>query len=263
MTASRGVVFAGVALAWCCQAFAGPSFQAADMITLVRMRAAYLPLPDVSKTTTSDLGSLWRLPVRAPLTPDAIRTPGDPRPYRYGVHQGTDFYGVDAGEPVYPVGTGFVIRADVDYTRMTPLYRRAILTRCQAVGATPGEYGVAADPRHGDILDKLRRRQVWLYHGDTEAGLPVLSVYAHLSGVEPLVLGEYVGPDRQIGAVGNTGTSEEGTDGGAHLHMEVYVGERYWSLRTPEELGHVPRAARRRELREATLRALGWSPAGE
>ncbi|MAF12495.1 hypothetical protein CMK11_18775 [Candidatus Poribacteria bacterium] len=261
MMPPRGVVFACVALTCCCHALAGPSFQAADMIALVRMRADDLPLPDVSKTTTSDLGPVWALPLRASFTPDAIRTPGDPRPYRHGVHQGTDFYGVGIGEPVYPAATGFVIRADVEYTRTTPVTRRAMLTRCRAVGATPGEYGVAADPRYGDILDKLRGRQVWLYHGDTEDGVPVLSVYAHLSGVEPLHLGEYVGPDRQIGAVGNTGTSEEGTDGGAHLHMEVYVGERYWSPREPEELGHVPPSARRRELREATLRALGWSPA--
>ncbi|MEO2006788.1 MAG: M23 family metallopeptidase [Candidatus Poribacteria bacterium] len=194
--------------------------------------------------------------------PDDIRTPGDPRPYRHGVHQGTDFYGVEMGSGVYPVATGLVVRADTEYTRMTPEYRSAILARCREVGATPGELGAGADPKYGDILDKLRGRQVWIYHGDTGTGLPVLSVYAHLSDVASVNLGEYVSSDRQIGAVGNSGTSDEGDDGGAHLHLEVYVGDEYWTPREPRERGYVQAAARRRELRETTLSAFGW-PSGD
>lgn len=252
------MVCLALAVSW--SALAGPAFQAADVIALARMRASGLPLPDVSRTTPRDLGSVWRLPLRARLTPDDIRTPGDPRPYRHGVHQGADFYGVGIGEPVYPVATGLVVRADTDYTRMTPEYRRAILARCREVGATPGELGAGADPTYGDILDKLRGRQVWIYHGDTDAGLPVLSVYAHLSGVGALTLGEYVSSDRQVGSVGNTGTSEEGTEGGAHLHLEIYIGDEYWTPREPRERGHVQAPARRLELRDATLRAFGWLP---
>ena len=90
--------------------------------------------------------------------------------------------------------------------------------------------------------------------------LPVLSVYAHLSDVASVNLGEYVSSDRQIGAVGNSGTSDEGDDGGAHLHLEVYVGDEYWTPREPRERGHAQAPARRRELRRATLHAFGWRP---
>ncbi len=247
-----------LAFACCVQAFAGPTAHVSDAIALVRIRARDLPMPDVSSTTTRDLGAIWDMPLRVPLTPDAIRTPGDPRPYRHGVHQGTDFNGVAPGEAIYPVATGLVIRADVEYTRMTPEYRKAILDRCREVGGTPGEMGVGADPKYGDILDKLRGRQVWLYHGDTAAGSPVMSVYAHLSDVAELHVGEYVSSDRQIGATGNTGTSDEGSTAGVHLHLEIYVGDEYWTPREPHERGHVQAPARRTELRKATLRALGW-----
>ena len=258
MSVHRGLMAAGLALACCCQAFAGPTAHVSDVLALVRMRARDLPLPDVSNTTARDLGATWALPLRVPLTPDVIRTPGDPRPYRHGVHQGTDFYGVELGEAVYPVAAGLVIRADVDYTRLAPEYRGAMLDRCRKVGGTPGEMGVGADPTYCDILDKLRGRQVWLYHGDTEAGSPVLSIYAHLQEVGELHVGEYVGSGRRIGAAGNTGTSDEGSTAGVHLHLEIYVGDEYWTPREPHERGHVQAPARRTELRKATLRALGW-----
>lgn len=163
----------------------------------------------------------FRMPIVGASLPDLTTLfPGAPRAYRNGVHQGFDFMpghvGVPTGysAPVVAVKEGVVIRADVDYTEMTPEeYTQAIETS-KAAGATPP-----------DILDKLRGRQVWIDHG---AG--VVSRYAHLSGVASgIVAGERVEGGDIIGFVGNSGM-EAGTRGsrsGAHLHYEMQIDGRY------------------------------------
>jgi len=42
-----------------------------------------------------------------------------------------------------------------------------------------------------------------------------------------------------VGVVGNSGTSAEvnGTSAGIHLHMEIFIGNRYWTNKKPEEIG--------------------------
>ena len=216
------------------------------------------PMPNVAAVSARDLAGAFRSPLRLPLTPEMIRTPGDPRPYRNGVHQGIDFYGPPIDTPVYPVAAGIVVRVDRDYTPMPKATRDRMLARCREIGGTPGERGVPFDPEFGDVLDRLRGRQVWVYHGRNASGEPVLSVYAHLNGVGDIEVGEFVTRERIVGYVGNSGTSQEGisTTREVHLHLEIYVGEDYWTPREPGEVGRRLPRERDRLLRRATIATL-------
>ena len=68
-------------------------------------------------------------------------------------------------------------------------------------------------------LDRIRGRQVWIDHGK---GL--FTRYAHLSAVEPLVVGQKVDAGVLIGLVGSSGYPQ----GGPHLHFEVRVGDDFY-----------------------------------
>jgi len=68
-------------------------------------------------------------------------------------------------------------------------------------------------------LDRIRGRQVWVDHGK---GL--VTRYAHLSAVEPLVVGQRIDAGALIGEVGSSGYPQ----GGPHLHFEVRVGDDYF-----------------------------------
>ena len=224
-------------------------------MAIARDRDGSVAMPVVDGVTARDIGDVFELPLNVEVVAAMVRAPGEPRPYRFGTHQGTDFYDVAKGTDVLPIATGIVVRADHDYVPMTTARRRAMLQRCKEVRGTPGEYGVPVDPEYGDVLDHLRGRQVWVYHGDTEAGLPVLSVYAHLSAVGNVMVGDVVGSEDVIGHVGNSGTSQEGVSDTEemHLHLEVYVGAEYWTPRRPDELGRMLSESRNRELREIVL----------
>ena len=236
---------------------ASPFDHLLTILPTARATAATRAMPDVGNVTPRALGGAFRLPLRVALAADVIRVPGDPRPYRHGVHQGTDFYGVKINEPIYPVAAGIVVRADREYVPMKTAYRQRILARCADVKATPGEKGVPFDATYGDILDQLRGRQVWVYHGENAKGLPVLSIYAHLNEVAPIKVGQFVTTNDRIGGAGNSGTSQEGvsTTREIHLHLEIYVGEDYWSLREAGERGKTLSESRTAALRKATLAA--------
>lgn len=149
----------------------------------------------------------------------AFRLPGAPRSYRYGVHEGIDFYSA-AGEavtsdtPVLAIGEGTIVRADQDYAAPTLEEMEEMLARARASTYTPP-----------DTLDVLRGRQVWVDHG---GGL--VSRYCHLSavadGVEP---GQRVEQGQVLGRVGNSGTPASYYDPGAemHLHLEIRIGDGY------------------------------------
>jgi predicted deacylase len=146
--------------------------------------------------------------------------PGAPRHYRYGVHQGTDFYiwpdgtTVTTSTEVLAVRDGVVIRADWDYENPTQAQMDEWLSTCRQEGYTPE-----------DVLDGLRGRQVWLDHGD---GL--ITRYAHLSGIaDGLEVGQQVSQGQVIGTVGNSGTPESlyNPEGGLHLHFEIWLDDRY------------------------------------
>ncbi len=220
--------------------------------------SASLSMPDVATVTARDLAGAFALPLRVDATPEMVRAPGEPRAYRFGIHQGIDFYGVAKGTEVHAIADGIVVRADHDHSALAEAYRRAMLDRCRDVRGTPGEAGVPRDPDYGDVLDHLRGRQVWVYHGRNQASEPVLSIYAHLSGIGDVDVGEFVSSEDVIGRVGNSGTSQEGVSDTEemHLHLEIYVGEEYWSPREPSEAGKALGDERNAKLRRATLVAL-------
>ncbi len=146
--------------------------------------------------------------------------PGAPRHYRYGVHQGTDFYiwpngtTVTTSTEVLAARDGIVIRADNGYANPTQAQMDEWLATCRQEGYTPE-----------DVLDGLRGRQVWLDHGD---GL--ITRYAHLSGIaDGLEVGNDVTQGQVIGTVGNSGTPASLYDAAAevHLHFEIWLDDRY------------------------------------
>lgn len=163
----------------------------------------------------------FQLPVLGSQLPDADRLlPGAARAYRFGVHQGFDMYGgyvgvpTGYGAPVVAAKAGVVRRADINYVEMTPdRYAEAIATS-RAAGTTP--------PAE---LDLLRGRQIWIDHGHG-----VVTRYAHLSGIAPGVeSGAAIDAREVIGFVGNSGmeAGAAGTRGGAHLHFEMRIDDRY------------------------------------
>ncbi|UCH87694.1 MAG: M23 family metallopeptidase [Dehalococcoidia bacterium] len=154
------------------------------------------------------------LPTREDLMPNA------PRDYRWGVHEGIDFYDgdccvpIERGMPVLAAKTGVVIRADHDYQDITAEEMDAILARTQQQGYTDAA-----------SLDRLRGQQVWLDHGDG-----IVTRYAHLLDVEVgIEEGMVVEAGQVVGYVGNSGTPEGVTDSDLenHLHFEIRVGAGY------------------------------------
>jgi murein DD-endopeptidase MepM/ murein hydrolase activator NlpD len=226
-----------------------------------RLSVQYAP-PEMRPVTAENLAGAFEMPLRVPVTEAQVRSAGDVREYRAGVHQGVDFYGLTKGAPVYPAARGIVVRADREYTAMSAEYRRKLLDRCRELSGTPGSLLLPPDGQFGDILDQLRGRQVWVYHGLNEQGEVVLSIYGHLDDVASVGVGQLVSPGEPIGTVGNTGTSMEGVSDTleVHLHLEILVGERYWLVRRPDEVGKAVSGAREGELRRATLQALNGLP---
>ena len=146
--------------------------------------------------------------------------PNAPREYRFGVHEGVDFYSgracatIDRGMPVMAARTGIVIRADVDYKDITQEEMDGLLARSAQEGSTAPE-----------VLDRLRGRQVWIDHGNG-----VVTRYCHLLSVEPgIAVDVAVAVGQAVGHVGNSGTPEGVSDPNMenHLHFEIRVGDGY------------------------------------
>jgi len=160
------------------------------------------------------------MPIEGVHLPDiAFRLPGAPRSYRYGVHEGTDFYlgregAVTEDTPLLAIADGVVIRADDEYSEPTAEEMEEMLARTQEVGYTPPE-----------ILERLRGRQVWIDLGDS-----IVVRYCHLSRIaEGLEVGQEVKQGTIIGYAGNSGTpqAQVGPEVGVHLHLEVRLGDGY------------------------------------
>jgi len=176
--------------------------------------------PPVSEPDLDRLRGL-AMPIAGMLLPQRLNVlPGAPRHYRYGVHQGIDFYAypdgttVTTSTEVLATRDGIVIRADWDYENPTPAQMDGWLTTCRQEGYTPE-----------DVLDGLRGRQVWLDHGD---GL--ITRHAHLGDIaDGLEVGSDVTQGQVIGTVGNSGTPESlyNPDGEVHLHFEIWLDDRY------------------------------------
>jgi len=163
----------------------------------------------------------FRFPIEGACIPaEDDLLPNAPREYRFGVHEGVDFYPgracatIERGMPVLAAKTGIVVRADVDYKDITQEEMDGLLSRSAQEGSTPPE-----------VLDRLRGRQVWIDHGDG-----VVTRYCHLLSIEPGVAeGMAVEVGQVIARVGNSGTPEGVTDPNMenHLHFEIRVGDSF------------------------------------
>jgi murein DD-endopeptidase MepM/ murein hydrolase activator NlpD len=172
--------------------------------------ATVMPTPAVSALTG------FTYPIAGGCLPKGGQLmPNAPRPYRKGIHEGVDNYGVDncapiwLGTPVLAAKAGRVVRADLDFRDMT----RDELERN------------LAEPNTDAALDAFRGRQVWILH---EGG--VITRYAHLSGIAPgISVGTQVAGGQVIAYVGESGTPESIRNPGHeyHLHFEVRTGDGY------------------------------------
>ncbi len=163
-----------------------------------------------------------RMPIVGATLPDLdTLLPGSPRAYRNGIHQGFDMNNGHIGVPtaysgpVIAAKDGTVIRALLDFQEMALDEHAQAIAASQAAGTTPP-----------DILDKLRGRQVWIDHGHG-----VVTRYVHLSGIaSDIAEGVQVRAGDIVGFVGNSGTEAavQGTRGGAHLHFELRIDDRYF-----------------------------------
>ena len=178
----------------------------------------YTPMPAVA-TTPPDVGEraartytrLWgmfALPIEGGDIPQDLELlPGAPRDYRGGIHEGIDFPAPNE-TPVLAAASGTVARVDSSFVDWTGDEQDAALSEAVTLGYTPTS-----------TLDRIRGRQVWIDHGKG-----VITRYAHLSAVEPLVVGQKIEAGALIGQVGSSGFPQ----GGPHLHFEVRVGEDFY-----------------------------------
>ncbi len=153
----------------------------------------------------------------ATISSRAAHWPNANRAYRNGTHEGFDFYQgavsgsaiIAYGTPIVAVADGVVLRADHDYVEMTRAEYDQVIESAVRSLSTPG-----------DVLDRLRGRQVWVQHAGG-----FVSRYAHLSDVEPgLVVGAQVNQGQVVGSTGNSGTAEaaDGTRDDPHPHVELW-----------------------------------------
>jgi murein DD-endopeptidase MepM/ murein hydrolase activator NlpD len=179
----------------------------------------YTPMPAVESVSPDVVGDrtartyarLWAtfaVPIEGgdiPLDPALL--PGAPRDYRSGIHEGIDFP-APTGTPVLAAASGIVARVDTSFLDWTREQQDAALYEALALGYTPTA-----------TLDRIRGRQVWIDHGKG-----VTTRYAHLSAVEPLVVGQKIEAGVLIGQVGSSGYPQ----GGPHLHFEVRMGDDFY-----------------------------------
>jgi hypothetical protein len=170
-------------------------------------------LPPHHPVVLYDLVGLVKPITGSPLTQRPLHLPGAPRHYRLGVHEGLDFYW-QTGTPVQAITSGIVLRVDLNY--VAPDERQFALWREESHRLT-----YTSEAAH----DGYRGRQVWLQHGNG-----MISRYAHLDTVAAdLRVGTVVSQGQFLGTVGNSGSplSLDGPDGDAHLHLEIWLGDRY------------------------------------
>jgi murein DD-endopeptidase MepM/ murein hydrolase activator NlpD len=154
------------------------------------------------------LRGIFALPIEGGEIPYGLELlPGAPRDYRAGIHEGIDFP-APIGTPVLAAASGVITRVDVSFLDWTREEQDTALSDAITLGYTPAA-----------TLDRIRGRQVWIDHGK---GL--VTRYAHLSAVEPLVVGQKIEAGAPIGVVGSSGYPQ----GGPHLHFEVRVDEDFY-----------------------------------
>ncbi|HEY9755627.1 MAG TPA: M23 family metallopeptidase [Oculatellaceae cyanobacterium] len=149
--------------------------------------------------------------------------PGARRLYRYGVHEGVDFFDVPMNKTVHSVGVGKVTRADANFVDMNEKTLNRIMAECQHEHRT--------SERNEDLF---RGCQVWIDHG---GGLTTR--YAHLNKINPkLKLDQSVSRGDLLGYVGVSGTGQNlpGRAKYPHLHFEIWLDGHYLGYGlTPQE----------------------------
>jgi murein DD-endopeptidase MepM/ murein hydrolase activator NlpD len=217
---------------------------------------------DASAVTLQELHGFFDIPLKQKVVYQQIRAPGDPRAYRKGIHQGIDFYQTKRNDPIYAAAPGVVIRIDKDHQPLERQFRNDMLAKCKTTwNGTPGSVSLApVEEPYGDVLDKLRGRQILLYHGKNAQNEPIISLYAHTVDVNhELSVYDSVNTDTIIGYIGNSGTSgevEQNTKKENHLHMELYIGGMYWTPKEETEIGTKQAGARYTELQTMILNEL-------
>lgn len=223
---------------------------------------------DPSAVSLEELHGFFDIPLKQKVLYAQLRAPGDPRPYRKGIHQGIDFYQTKRGDPIYAAAPGVVIRIDKEHQPLEKQFRDEMLSKCITTwNGTPGSVKLSpVEAPYGDVLDKLRGRQVLLYHGKNAQNEPIISLYAHMLDVNhELSLYATVDINIQIGTIGNSGTSGEvdkKPNKENHLHMELFVGGMYWTPKEQSEIGTKQAASRYGELQKMILQELSreYSP---
>ncbi len=162
------------------------------------------------------------------LTQRDLQMPGAPRHYRYGVHEGVDFYW-GRGTAVQAIADGIVVRVTGEGKRPSATDFTQARTQSQQLGYTSPE-----------ALDLYRGIQVWIQHNDGTT-----SRYAHLSKIAlPIIEGASVTQGQLLGEVGNSGSpsSLDSETADAHLHFELwqeshYLGQYLRPIETRDILG--------------------------
>ena len=175
------------------------------------------------------------IPVKGVALPNHVGVfPGARRLYRFGIHEGMDFFnGGGAANPTVQMGTparatkaGKVIRADADFVDMNAKTFSKVMSECFTSHRTSD---------HNE--DLLRGCQVWIDHGGG-----MVTRYAHLSRINPaLKKGDQVARGEVIGFIGVSGTGQNlpGRAKYPHLHFETWLDGKYvgWGLTPAETIG--------------------------
>ena len=157
---------------------------------------------------------------RPPPLNSPYSMPNAPRAYRSGVHAGVDFLCSTPSHPVVSVLSGQVVVAAGGYVDPTPAEFNELLAVATALGDTPAYTNAM-----------LSGSYVVVDHGIIEDVGHVVSLYAHLDGVDPGIrVGKRVDAGQRLGGIGNTGT-RAGASGRRyeqlHLHWNFYVDDQY------------------------------------
>lgn len=188
-----------------------------------------VPTPSPTSKPANPAGTGFQFPIAGGCLPASANLwPNAPRAYRFGIHEGLDFYDYDncavvvEDTEVLVVKAGTVVRADHGYVPLTLEELNELLSRSEQQGFTDEE-----------ALDRFRGRQVWIDHGGG-----VVSRYAHLNGIPANIQeGTNVSAGQVVGYVGDSGTPESVTAPGLeiHLHFELRVGSTYLGAGLPDD----------------------------
>lgn len=174
------------------------------------------------------------IPIKGVALPRHVGVfPGARRLYRFGIHEGMDFFfdpgsrtKVTMNTPVRAADGGKVLRSDTAFKDMTYSQFSHVMNECYKEHRTSD---------HNE--DLFRGCQVWINHGN---GL--ITRYAHLNRVNPAITKDAtVQRGDLIAYVGVSGTGQNlpGRTKYPHLHFEIWIDGKYlgWGLTPAETMG--------------------------